>query len=112
MTLFDLFKSKWTTYFGMVVALLAIIAGTFGWFDPNIAWSVASLFGFGSIASLAAYISDKGWKTYVLAVFSVIPAILLVLKVITPEIFATLIGIGCTLAGVTLQMRAVKVNGK
>ncbi len=102
------FKAPWVTYVGMTFAAAAIFAGLFGWFEPSIAWAVAGLFGFGSIASLRAYIEEQGYKTYVVAILGAGSALLFAFNVITIEIYQSLMGVLAALTGITLQQATTK----
>jgi len=105
------FKAPWVTYAGMFIAVAAVLAGVFGWFDPAIAWAVAGLFGFGSIASLRAYIEEGGYKTYVVAVLGGGAALLYGFSVITLEVYQALMGVLASLTGITLQQATTKKLG-
>lgn len=104
----DFLKAPWTTYVGMLVASAAILAGVFGWFSPDIAWAVAGLFGFGSIASLRAFIQERGYKTYVVAILGAGSALLYGFGVVTVEVYQSLMGVLAMLTGITLQQTATK----
>jgi uncharacterized membrane protein (UPF0136 family) len=104
----ELFKQAWVTYLGMAIALLAIISGVFGWFEPSLVWGVAGMFGFGSIASLAAYIKEAGWMTYVSAGIPIILGLLTILKVITAENYQLLMAAFAPLVTMALQKRATR----
>ena len=102
------FKQPWVTYLGMVIALVAILAGALGWFDPAVAWGVAGIFGFGSVASLRAYIESKGWKTYVMSGVPIIFGVLVIAGVIDAETYQLLIAAFAPITGITLQQAQVK----
>lgn len=106
----DTFKSPWFTYVGIIFAIIAIIAGAAGWFDPNIAWGIAGFLGFGSIASLRAYIESKGWKTYVVAGIPMVLGLLVALNVITFDNYQTLIAAFAPLTGITIQQALGKAK--
>ena len=108
----DTFKQPWVTYLGMAIALAAVLAGVFSWFDPNIAWGVAGIFGFGSMASLRAYIETKGWKTYVMTGIPVLCGVLALVGVIDAETYQLLIAAFAPLTGITLQQAQVKAAVK
>ena len=102
------FKSPIVTYIGMAVALLAMVAGVFEWFNPDIAWSVAGIFGFGSVASLRAYIESKGWKTYVMTGLPILFGVLTLAGVFDVETYKLLMAAFAPLTGITLQQAQVK----
>jgi len=104
----ELFKQAWVTYVGMAIALLAIITGVFGWFEPSLAWGVAGIFGFGSMASLAAYIKEAGWATYVTTGVPIVLGLLTMLGVITPEAYQLLMAAFSPLVGMAIQKRATR----
>jgi len=106
------FKDPIYTYLGMAIAILAMITGVFEWFDPNIAWGIAGLFGFGSVASLRAYISSKGWKTYAAVIPPMILGVLTTLNVITIEVYQQLMLVFGAISGATIQHANKKANGK
>jgi len=103
-------QSPLLTYLGFTIALLAMLCGIFEWFDPNIAWGLAGIFGFGGIAALRAFISSQGWKTYATGVFYIIPSILLMFNVINSVQFAALVALGASLTGASLAQGVVKAQ--
>lgn len=54
------------TLIGFAIALFAVATGVFGWVPAEIAWGIAGLFGFGTLAAVRAFIDSKGWKTYLI----------------------------------------------
>ena len=104
----DVFKSAWTTYLGIVIALFAMVSGVYGWVEPDLAWSLAGIFGFGSVASLRAYIEAQGIKTYVIAGIPIIFGILLAVGVINLEFYQLLTAAFAPLTQITLQQAKVK----
>lgn len=104
-------KAPWITYVGLIIALIAAVAGTVFFKEwADILWMVAGLAGFGSMASLAAYITLKGWKTYVLAVGGGVSALLLGLGYITVEVYQGIMGLVMALTGMSLQHRVQKLK--
>lgn len=95
-------KSLIYTYIGAFIALVAILAGVFGWVDPQVVWGVAGIFGFGSVASLRTYIDSQGWKTYVVAGIPIVLGILLLLKVIDLDTYKALVEAFTPLTGMTV----------
>jgi hypothetical protein len=61
------------------------LTGIFGWFPAEIAWSIAGLLGFGSIAALRAFIDSKGAKTYVLVGLGILNSLLYAFGVYSPD---------------------------
>ena len=104
----ETFKQPWVTYLGAVIALFAVIAGAMNWVDPQIVWGVAGIFGFGSIASLRAYIESKGWKTYFAAGIPMIAGLLVLAKIITLDQYRVIVGAFAPITAATLQQAKVK----
>lgn len=104
----DAFKSPWVTYIGIAIALAAMFASIMPWgIDPNILWGIAGFVGFGSIASLRAYIDSKGLKTYIATGIPMVFGALSVFGVITYDNYQTLIALFAPLTGISLQ-QAIK----
>lgn len=106
----ETFKQAWVTYLGMTVALFAIVAGVFGWLDPQIVWGVAGIFGFGSLASLRAYIDSQGWKTYVATGIPIIAGLLVMAKIITIDQYQALVAAFAPITAGTLQAATSKAK--
>jgi len=103
-------KNTWTVYIGFVIALIAALGGAFYPEYSNIAWSIAGIFGFGSIAALRQFINSNGWKTYVVSGITAIAGILSALEVIPPDVYKYWMGIAASLSGVTIQQAVRKVK--
>ena len=103
-------KTPWVTYVGMAIAIFAIVTNVFGWVPAEIAWGVAGIFGFGSIASLRGYIESKGWKTYVITGIPAILGVLTVFKVIDLETYQQLMVAFGPLTAMTLQQAVTKAK--
>ncbi len=109
----DFLKKPIVTYIGMFIAVIAIIAGAVGWpsfFSPDVWWGIASIAGFGSIASLRAFIETQGWKTYAA---TGIPIVINVFALFFPSVVTAEVAQNLSLAfagitGVTLQQTASK----
>ena len=112
-------KKTETIYIGFALAVAAIVAGVF-WPDyQGILWTVAGLFGVGSLESLRQQIDANGWKTHALAIVSVLVFGLQIFGVITPDqahliylAFAPLFGATITQALVKSPTASVKGVGK
>lgn len=59
-------KKDIVMYVGFAIALFAVATGVFGWVPAAVAWGIAGLFGFGTLAAVRAFIASKGWKTYII----------------------------------------------
>lgn len=59
-------KKDIITLVGFVIAIFAVATGVFGWVPAEVAWGIAGLFGFGTLAAVRAFIDSKGWKTYII----------------------------------------------
>ena len=109
----DLFKKPIVTYIGMVVAALAIVSASIGipeWLPSDIAWSIGSIAGFGSIASLRAYLEVNGWKTYASVAIGMAINIPLALGWIDAEIAKLLTAGFAPVIAMTLQSTAKKIK--
>ena len=106
----DTFKQPWVTYAGVIVAVIAIVSGVFWPQYANILWGIASIAGFGSVASLRAFIESQGWKSYAVVVVNVIPSLLFAFKVLDAETFAALTAALGVLLGGTVQQALSKAK--
>lgn len=105
------FKNPLVTYVGMIIAIFAMLSGVFNWVvSPEIAWSIAGIFGFGSVASLRAYIKSEGWMTYTVTGIPMILGVLTAFNVINLELYQTLLAVFAPLTGITLQNAQTKVK--
>jgi hypothetical protein len=59
-------KKNIITYVGFAIAIFAVATGVFGWVPAEVAWGIAGLFGFGTLAAVRTFIDSKGWKTYLI----------------------------------------------
>lgn len=113
----DFLKKPIVTYIGMFIALIAIVDGAvdiIGWLSPDVAWGIASIAGFGSIASLRAYLEVQGWKTYAATGIPIVINMLALFlpSVVTPEVAQALSAAFAPIIAATLQQTAVKqANG-
>lgn len=98
-----MFKNQWTTYVGVLLAVGAVLCGVFDWISPEFAWSIAGIFGFTSIASLRAFLEEKGWKTYFSAGVPILANILVLAGVIDLETAQVIMGAFGALTAATLQ---------
>jgi len=106
----DFLKSPALTYIGAVIAVLAMVSGVFEWFDPQIAWSIAGMFGFGSVASLRVFIDSSGWKTYALTGIPIVLGALTLAGVTTVESYQALMAVFAPLTGATIQQAQSKAK--
>ena len=112
-------KKTETIYIGFALAVAAIVAGVF-WPDyQGILWTVAGLFGVGSLSSLRQQIDARGWKTQALVFVAVAIAVVQFTGLISPEqahtiylAFAPLFGATITQALVKSPTASVKGVGK
>ena len=51
---------------GFAAGIFAVATSVFGWVPAEVAWGIAGLFGFGTLAAVRAFIDSKGWKTYII----------------------------------------------
>jgi len=97
-----------------LTALFTILApeNAWGWFNADIGWALAGLFGSVGLAQLRLFIEAKGWKTYLMIFGQVVLSVLLMTKNITADIYAQLYALLGSLAGVTvLQAKTKEANG-
>ena len=59
-------KKNIITLIGFAIGLFSVATGVFGWVPAEVAWGIAGLFGFGTLAAVRAFISSRGWKTYLI----------------------------------------------
>jgi len=81
-------KKDIITYVGFALAVFASATGVFGWVPAEIAWGIAGLFGFGTLAAARTFIESKGWKTYVIDIPTAILGVATALGWVTLEIYA------------------------
>jgi len=108
----DILKHPAVTYIGMFIAVIAIVDGAvdiISWLSPDVAWGIASIAGFGSIASLRAYLEVKGWKTYVASGIPIVINIFMLLGVVDAATAEALSLAFAPLIAATLQQTASKM---
>ena len=103
-------KSLIYTYIGALIALFAIIAGALQWFDSQVAWGVAGIFGFGSVTALRTFIDSQGWKTYVTAGVPIILGILLLVNIIDLQTYKALVEAFTPLTGMAVAHAVQKAQ--
>ena len=81
-------KKNIVTYVGFAMAVFASATGVFGWVPAEVAWGIAGLFGFGTLAAVRTFISAKGWKTYVIDIPTAILGVATALGYVTLDIYA------------------------
>ncbi len=59
-------KKDIVKYVGFALGLFAAATGVFGWVAAEVAWGIAGLFGFGTLALVRTFIDSKGLKTYLI----------------------------------------------
>ena len=96
------------SYIGMVLAVVAIVAGVLFSDYGSMAWTLAGLFGFGSVAALRAQIDSKGWKTYAMFVVVVLVTLLQIFGVIDPTTAHALMIAFAPILGITVQQALAK----
>ncbi len=105
-------KNQYLVYVGFAIALIAALGGVIYPEYAEVAWGIAGLFGFGSLAALRQFIDSKGWKTYVLGGITALAGILAAFGVITPNVYKAWLGIAATLGGITVQQALSKAQVK
>lgn len=81
-------KKDIVTYVGFVMAIASAATGVFGWFPAEVAWGIAGLFGFGTLAAARTFIAAKGWKTYVIDIPTALLGIVTAMGFITLDLYA------------------------
>lgn len=104
----DFLKSTAASYVGMVLAVAAIVAGVFFPDYSGVVWTLAGVFGFGSVAALRSHIDSQGWKTY--GAFIVVLALtaLQIFGILTPENVHALFVVLGPVVGITVQQALAK----
>ena len=103
-----MFNKPFFTYLGMAIAALAMVFGVIKPDWSGIAWTVAGVLGFGSVAALRSMIDSSGWKTYAIAVIMIPLSLLQAFNVITPEVFQALVAVFAPLTLITTQQALAK----
>jgi hypothetical protein len=96
------------TYIGMGLAVVAMVFGVVKPDWANIAWTIASVLGFGSVAALRTFIDSKGWKTYAVFVVTVVLAGAQAFNWITPEQYQALMVVFAPIIAMTTQQALAK----
>ena len=104
-------------YFGFFVAFLTalftiIAPESWTWFNADIGWVIAGVFGSVGLLQLRQFIDSKqSYKTWILIVGQLVLSTLLATKNITAEMYGELYLLLTSLAGVTImQAKAKEVN--
>jgi len=110
----DFLKKPIVTYIGMFIAVIAIVDGAIdiiGWLSADVAWGIASIAGFGSIASLRAFLEVQGWKTYAATGVPVVINMLALFwpSAVTPEVAQALSAAFAPIVAGTMQQTASKM---
>jgi hypothetical protein len=103
-------KNQYLVYVGFVVALIAALGGAIYPEYAEIAWGIAGLFGFGSLAALRQFIDSAGWKTYVVGGITALAGVLSAFGVISTDVYKAWLGIAATLGGITVQQALSKAK--
>lgn len=104
-------------YIGFLLAFLTslftiVAPETWGWFNPDIGWSLAGIFGSVGLVQLRAFIDSKGWKTWVMVGGQIVLSALMGFGVIAAELYAQLYALVASIAGVTImQAKEKETNG-
>jgi hypothetical protein len=101
-------KNQYYTYIGFGIALIAALGGVLYPQYAELAWGLAGLFGFSSIAVLRNFISSKGWKTYVVGGITALAGILSAFGVIDSDVYRAWLAIAAILGGITVQQALSK----
>jgi len=96
------------SYIGMALAAGAIVLTAVLPDYAAILWTVAGLFGYGSVAALRNLIDSKGWKTTGTFVVIVGLTLLQWFNVITPDMYKLLLGAFAPIIGITVQQALAK----
>ena len=103
-------KNQYYTYIGFAIALIAALGGVLYPQYAQVAWAVAGIFGFGSLAALRKFIESKGWKTYVVGGITVLAGILAAFDVIDMIVYQAWLAIAAALSGITVQQALSKAK--
>ena len=103
-----MFNNPIFSYIGLGVACAAVVLGVIMPEWAVVAWTVAGVLGYGSVASIRTFIDSKGWKTYAIFFVILVSAGLEIFAVITPELFQALIVAFAPITGITLQQSLAK----
>lgn len=86
-------KKDIVTYIGFAIAIFAVATGVFGWVAAEVAWGIAGLFGFGTLATVRAFITSKGWKTYLIDIPTALLGVATAVGWITLELYIQIMAI-------------------
>ena len=103
-------KNQFLVYVGFSLALIAALGGVVYPEYAEVAWGIAGLFGFGSLAALRQFIDSKGWKTYVVGGITALAGILSAFGVISADVYKAWLAIASTLGGITVQQALSKAK--
>lgn len=95
-----MFKNPIFVYVGFAIAVVAIVLGVIMPDVATIAWTVATVFGFGSASAARGLIDSKGWLTHTIGIVVGGLVALQLFGVITPEQFQGLIVAFTPLTGI------------
>ena len=114
-----MFNNPIFSYIGFGLGCLAIVLSIIEPDWGSVLWVVAGVLGFGSVASLRAFIDSKGIKTYAIFAVIAISSVLQIMNVISLEMYQMIIVAFAPLTGITMQQALAKssasvpkVNGK
>jgi len=103
-------------YFGFLIAFLTalftiVAPETWTWFNADIGWVIAGVFGSVGLAQFRAFIGSKqSYKTWGLIVGQLVLSALLATKNITAELYGELYALLTSLVGATLLQAKAKEN--
>jgi len=103
-------KQQYLTYIGFALALIAALGGVLYPQYAELAWGLAGLFGFGSLATLRQFIDSTGWKTYVVGGITALAGILSAFGIIDTTVYQAWLAIAATLGGITVQQALSKAK--
>lgn len=103
---------KILSYGGFALAAIAFLLMSLGYLPETWAIMIMSVCGFGAGAgALRAFIDSTGLKTILLIIVAILCSVLMLFKVITPDVTLKAFGIIGTLLGVTITQATSKTKG-
>jgi hypothetical protein len=112
-----MFDSPLAKYIGFILAFLTALftilapENEWTWFNADIGWALAGIFGSIGLAQLRAFIQGKqSYKTWVMIVGQLVLSVLLATKNITADIYAQLYALVTSIAGATIMQAKAKEN--
>jgi hypothetical protein len=104
----DFLKSSAASYIGMLIAVVAIVLGVVMPDYSAVAWTVAGVLGYGSVAALRTQIDSAGYKTYIVFGITIVLMGLQMFNVLPAETVQALFVAFAPVTGITVQQALAK----